>query len=517
MKFDVSKAPPETRLFLLCAIAYTAIILFVVSRPLIWLLGYVADDAFYYLQVARHLAESGRSTFDGVNPTNGYHPGWMLILTVAAKFVPARILLLRAMLLITLIIHALGAGIMKKILERYLRPTLALAIAAGWLFNPFALRLALCGTEGPLATCMALLAVWLALRLSDMGGASPRRCALLGVALGAAILSRTDQLLLAFLVLLTIGIEFHTGRFKVTGASLRRVAIAAACAAMVVAPWLLFSYLSVGTLQQDSGVMKQLWLDHQDTRRSLSDGIVRMWLAPVFGGLSGSSDAVDAMGMALMGLFTFVVSRGRPMWAPFRTLALWLLAYVLILGTIYVLRVGDLQIWHWTTSAAACWIVVCGFAALAWEAADSRVRRWTFAAVLFYLGALPILRAPLRDPSYVWQRATFYCAPRLQRMVPEGEPIGCFNAGIPTYFSRRHIVNLDGLVNHGIVPYWRRGEVDAYLRENGIHYIADESHAFDRMMTFCRDNPRFTQIAVISAPGRPQYLRRLWRLENDPQ
>ncbi|BDI29693.1 hypothetical protein CCAX7_17440 [Capsulimonas corticalis] len=517
MKFDVSKASPEARLFFLCAIAYAAIVLFVISRPLIWLLGYVADDAFYYLQVARHLAESGRSTFDGVNPTNGYHPGWMLILTVAAKLVPTRILLLRAMLLITLIIHALGAGIMKKILERYLRPMLALVIAAGWLFNPFALRLALCGTEGPLATCMALLAVLLALRLSDTGAVSLRRCAVLGLVLGAAVLSRTDQLLLAFLVLLPLGLERLAGRFSVTGTSLKRVAVAAGCAAVVVAPWLLFSYLSVGTLQQDSGVMKQLWLAHQDTRRSLPDGLLPMWLAPVFGGLSGSSDPLDAMGVALMGLFAAFAARSRQTWEPFRALSLWLLAYVLTLGAIYVWRFSDLQIWHWTTSAAACWIVVCGFAALAWEAADSRVRRWTFAAVLFYLAALPILRAPLREPSYVWQRATFYCAPRLQRMVPEGEPIGCFNAGIPTYFSRRHLVNLDGLVNHSIVPYWKRGEVDAYLRQNGIRYIADESHAFDRMMTFCRDNPRFTQVAVISEPGRAKYLRRLWRLENAPR
>ena len=40
------------------------------------------DDAFYYFQIARNLAEGKFSTFDGgMTLTNGYHPAWMLMLT----------------------------------------------------------------------------------------------------------------------------------------------------------------------------------------------------------------------------------------------------------------------------------------------------------------------------------------------------------------------------------------------------------------------------------------------------
>ena len=40
------------------------------------------DDAFYYFQVARNLADGKFSTFDGgITRTNGYHPVWMLLLT----------------------------------------------------------------------------------------------------------------------------------------------------------------------------------------------------------------------------------------------------------------------------------------------------------------------------------------------------------------------------------------------------------------------------------------------------
>ena len=37
------------------------------------------DDAFYYFGIARNVAHGHGSTFDGIDPTNGYHPLWMLV------------------------------------------------------------------------------------------------------------------------------------------------------------------------------------------------------------------------------------------------------------------------------------------------------------------------------------------------------------------------------------------------------------------------------------------------------
>ena len=42
------------------------------------------DDSFYYLQTARNVAEGYGSTFDRVQPTNGYHPLWLLALVPVA-------------------------------------------------------------------------------------------------------------------------------------------------------------------------------------------------------------------------------------------------------------------------------------------------------------------------------------------------------------------------------------------------------------------------------------------------
>jgi hypothetical protein len=54
-----------------------------------------ADDAYYYFVVARHLVLDGRSTFDGLGLTNGYHPLWLAILTVQYKVFGQSLLLTR--------------------------------------------------------------------------------------------------------------------------------------------------------------------------------------------------------------------------------------------------------------------------------------------------------------------------------------------------------------------------------------------------------------------------------------
>ena len=34
------------------------------------------DDSFYFARIARELAMTGRSSFDGITETNGYQPLW---------------------------------------------------------------------------------------------------------------------------------------------------------------------------------------------------------------------------------------------------------------------------------------------------------------------------------------------------------------------------------------------------------------------------------------------------------
>src|SRR5258706_9769487 len=48
------------------------------------------DDFYYYAEVARHIKETGLSSFDGVTLTNGYQPLWMAVLIAISFFVSIR-------------------------------------------------------------------------------------------------------------------------------------------------------------------------------------------------------------------------------------------------------------------------------------------------------------------------------------------------------------------------------------------------------------------------------------------
>src|SRR3954451_4673324 len=68
-----------TKVLVLAAVAVAAVwlVIVVVWRDAPFALTF--DDAFYYFGIARNVAHGHGSTFDGIDPTNGYHPLWMLI------------------------------------------------------------------------------------------------------------------------------------------------------------------------------------------------------------------------------------------------------------------------------------------------------------------------------------------------------------------------------------------------------------------------------------------------------
>lgn len=49
--------------------------------------SYLAGDSFYYLKIADNFSKTGFFTFDGTNPTNGFHPLWQMYLGNSFRFI----------------------------------------------------------------------------------------------------------------------------------------------------------------------------------------------------------------------------------------------------------------------------------------------------------------------------------------------------------------------------------------------------------------------------------------------
>ncbi len=101
--------------------------------PNLW---FMRDDAYYYFKVAQNISEGLGSTFDGINPTNGYHPLWMLVCIPIFAFARFDLILpLRILLMVIALLNAATAVMIYRLVKSNLSRAVAMAAAAFWAFN----------------------------------------------------------------------------------------------------------------------------------------------------------------------------------------------------------------------------------------------------------------------------------------------------------------------------------------------------------------------------------------------
>src|SRR6266496_5030145 len=97
---------------------------------------FTRDDAYYYFKVAQNISEGHGSTFDGINPTNGYHPLWMLI--CVPIFALARFDLILPLRILLLIMSGLAVAtsiLLYRLIGRIFTSALGAVTALFWVFS----------------------------------------------------------------------------------------------------------------------------------------------------------------------------------------------------------------------------------------------------------------------------------------------------------------------------------------------------------------------------------------------
>jgi hypothetical protein len=182
------------------------------------------------------------------------------------------------------------------------------------------------------------------------------------------------------------------------------------------------------------------------------------------------------------------------------------------------LTLTDRQVW-WLTlpalSSVLVGVLVLGLAERRVRGLGGSVRAglWCRAAVV---GAAAFIVVPYfsRPPVlYRWQSDVLASQRAIEARLGPGVRVGSFNAGIPMYLGSGQAVSLDGLVSHDARLAWARGEFDAYVRANGIGYIADEVDALDRARRFMADPLVLVEIDRYPLEGWHSPARMLWRVE----
>jgi hypothetical protein len=441
-------------LALICILVGTAFRLHIASTPLEALTSrYLADDYFYYLNVAHNLAQGRGPTFDGgLTETNGFQPLFALLLTALFLAGADKHAAVHLGLIVLTAASALAAWLAFRLVEAKGRPWGGV-LASGLLsLNLFFVLPSLYGFETSLAIATALAALLLAEREA--------RPYALGAACGIAALARIDNLLLLPAVALGMARRRQWDR----------IARAAVCFLVVMAPWWCWSLARFGTVVPDSGAVKAAVRGPHRIAHGVRIAAVELprvlvpdrWVGPDVRG-----EAPVPIGL-LSGLIAGAAIRGVRT-AP--SLALFGLfqagAYI---GLTDTFESGALVRYLTPAWVAAAVLVGVGLS------------RWPVAVAVLLLHAdqgwryLQWERAVEPTASYV--EASRRAAGTAMARIGEGEAVAAFDCGSLGYFSPRPVTNLDGLVNHDVVQILRRCPgrfrqcLLAYLREKGVTVLA---------------------------------------------
>lgn len=179
---------------------------------------FIRDDAYYYFKVAQNISEGHGSTFDGINPTNGYHPLWLWInipIFALARF--DLILPLRVLLLVMSGLSVAAAILLYRLVGRVFHPAIGAAAAMYWVFSKDILtRVYQQGLETGIAAFFIVLFVYKLFEFERSWRTQPvsgRQLATLGVIAALVMFSRLDLVFLAGMAGIWIVFRRHSLRY----------------------------------------------------------------------------------------------------------------------------------------------------------------------------------------------------------------------------------------------------------------------------------------------------------------
>jgi hypothetical protein len=299
--------------------------------------------------------------------------------------------------------------------------------------------------------------------------------------------------------------------------------LAYAVVALVVAPWLAWNWLAMGTLVQSSGVAAP-YIIRYSLLTPLQTGV------PPLQVLGQRLMPILYLGFLLFWRYTGVawvlillcgiawrVTRLRRGEAP---LSSWLpgrvesALLIPLIGAALPLLVHQFVRWYprnwyfvplaWATALFAGPLLAGAVAALR-RAGLSQAHRWLAVGAILLLAGQGVRE--WRAGFYPWQiymyRAAFWTAAN----TPPGAVIGAFNAGLQGFYSGRTVVNLDGVTDRDALRAIEEKRLLSYINRRDVRYLVDyQAYIMDSFYPFFEQDfvEHLQPIATLS-PDYPPY------------
>lgn len=503
-------ARPDRRVA--AALALLAVVLALRTAAVVPISRLMLDDGFYYLRIAQNLVAGLGSTWNGLHPTNGYHPLWLLALVpltwtvsdpdaaLAAVYAVESVLLAVSVALVYLACHRAADrwSASRWSASRWiagLGAVLWLGLTYRWFWS---------GMEYALQTTVLLVSMAVYPRWRQ-------RPLAFGALLAVAFLARLDTLLLAVVIAVAgvVGSRPAVSR----KAWLLRLSIPVALVALAD---LTVNGLLFGHPLPVSGTVKGDWSRHlleQDPLFERHGWLVAkavhvVWPARSFPGPWSLALAAGTIGIAAA---TGIATRWRPGGAldralrPFAPFSVFSVLSFLTFAIAYHGRWSQSS-WYFAIQPILAAVL---FSALAAAAA----RRLARPKVVAALAALAILAAGARLFGGIGQSqpaAGRGIEPVLAAVatLPAEALLASWNGGAIGYLSGRPIVALDGLANSWAYARSQRHDLCGYWRATGITHLVDAFRFEDGrpVQPVYPGDPGYSDYAACAARLHPVWM-----------
>lgn len=428
------------------------------------LVSLIADDGLYYWIIAKNFSINSLSSFDnGSTITTGYHPLWMIILSIFTRFELGPLDQLKLFCIISLLFFTIGITVITCSALKFNNqlnglPGLCLLICSSsysFLTNSIS------GLEWPLV--ISINAIIFTIILNNECLDKLLIAFLLGL-LGS--LARTDFIIVPFTLLLTSFLLFKVCPINQWGFKyVKFFSLVSAGSIIGIAVSMLFFYYVSGSFIQNSAAIKSLWHSYDDAFRfdSVAYQFARAILyLPDFS--ATINNFIHQRQYLILALLTVIIvplvffillrliKHLKPENNSFNIASISSVFIIIIYFILYGIKVTEIQPWYSANVTLPILVCLVTFSFFICGRFSGKFKNIIF---LVGYGIITIniyvyVQNPAPYPAQVLMKSI---GEDLANKKHSNDKIGFSGAGAVSLFQGGYVINLDGLVNNEIIEY----------------------------------------------------------------
>lgn len=427
------------------------------------LIGVIPDDAFYYIQVARHRAQDGFWTFDGTAPASGFHVLYGYFLFFIYSITPDlhwKTLFLIIGILASFTIAG-SAYFTCQTVQSFFGRKSAIVAVAPFVIAPTIVQ-ATVMMESWLVLFFSALTLFVILKIKKLTTYWFIACFLVGL-LGS--LSRADYGMwpaLIFLVLVLTQPIKNSNELKKSS----WILIGAIVGVLML---FLNNYFISGHLFQASAEVKYYWSALSGHPLASTIELLFILAFPFLGSFAkpiGILLCTILLAFTLYAALTKLKQKNEKSvdisTSVFIGCAITILSYVCF----YRYNSQAIQVWYFANFIVP--IAFCSCAIYYYSFKSNLVLPAFFIFISFnFLGLATLFHIPYPHQASMMKAGIYLKKSNINATF------GSWNAGIFSYFSGRPLVNLDGLINDEVFPFIKSNSLLDYIKKRNINYLVD--------------------------------------------